>query len=217
MITLKKIIIDNMKDRGDDYNYIIRIINYLDTKYKISFFISAVDFDTLYGWRIKRIPMNIIFESIDNVVKRHLKRGRKIDGFKRFSYEVRKNFNNLMELKVADNSSQNFQTDNTDEEIFNTFIDNLPNEIKDLTDDFKKLFYEKNRETKQNRLDMISKKLLKNYEPDKDLELKTKKFLMNLNPKIRTEEMENKYKLNYLFSKLSIPDFLLFFPDSDVV
>jgi len=204
-----------MNNKGKDHNYIIRIINYLDIKHNISFFIGSVDFDTLYGWWIKRIPLNIIYESLDNVVKRRIKRGKKIDGFKSFSYEVRKNFNNLMELKVAYNSSGNSKTENTDEEIFNAFINDLPNELKNLTDDFKKLFYEKNRDVKENDLDLISKKILKKYEQDNDLELKTKKFLMNLNPKIRTEEMRNKYKLNYLFSKLSIPDFLLFFPDSD--
>lgn len=202
-------------EEKEDYNYIIKIIQYLEERYKISFFICSADFDVLYGWWIKKIPFNIIFESIDNVVLRWEKKNKKIDGFKNFSYEVRKNFNGFMELKVSEpeNKANDLKDDSKDK--IELFINSLPPHLIPLKDCLIELEKEKDNFRKREILKDISLKLLEIYKDDSDLNLKTKKFLMNLNPKLRTEDMANKYKSNYIFSKHKFPEELLFFPDTD--
>jgi hypothetical protein len=201
--------------KGEDYDYIIKIIQYLEEKHKISFFINSGDFDTLYGWWIKQIPTYVIYESIDKLVLRWGKRRKPIDGFKRFSYEVRKNFNNLMELKVADTGNNCKNKIEDADDIFNNFIELLPDKIQPLKNILSELYNEKLSSKKQEILNNIYNKLLDLHNNDPEIEMKTKKFLMNLNPKIRTRDMEKKYQINYIISKYKFPDVLLFFPDSD--
>ncbi len=55
---------------GEDFDYIIRIIQFLDLHHGIRFFISSKDFDILYRWWEKRIPAAVIRESLDRVVER---------------------------------------------------------------------------------------------------------------------------------------------------
>jgi len=57
-----------------DYDYIIRVIQFLDERYGIRFFISTRDFDVLYHWWEKRIPIEIVEQSLAAVVDRFRKR-----------------------------------------------------------------------------------------------------------------------------------------------
>ncbi len=202
---------------NDDYNYIIKTIYYLDEKHNISFFITSSDFDVLYGWWIKRIPSNIVFESMDIVIKRWERKKKTIDGFKRFSYEVRKNFNNFMELKVSSNDNIADDIKDKKEDEVQAFINSLPDNILLIKNSLLELSNEKIKIKKQALLNNISKKLLQLHEDDPELKLKTKKFIMNLNHQIRTKEIEDKYRINYIFSKYKFPEGLLSFPDPDDV
>ena len=78
-----------------DKDFVIEIIQYLQNKYDIIFFITPRDFDVLYNWWEKRIPLRIIKESIINVVDRWKEKGKGINSFANFSYEVKKNFDSI--------------------------------------------------------------------------------------------------------------------------
>lgn len=204
-------------EKDSDYNYIVKIIYYLNERHKISFFITSSDFDVLYGWWIKRIPDKIIYESIDIVINRWERKKKTIDGFKRFSYEVRKNFNNFMELKVSSNDNKTDDIMDDGEDEVQAFINSLPDNIRLLKNSFLELSNEKIKIKKQVLLKDISEKLLQLHEDDPELKLKTKKFIMNLNHKIRTKNIEDKYRINYIYSKYKFPEALLSFSDSDDV
>ena len=55
---------------NDDYDYIIKVIQYLDRQFAIRFFISSKDFDVLYRWWEKRIPFAVVSEALRRVVER---------------------------------------------------------------------------------------------------------------------------------------------------
>ncbi len=204
----------------DDYHYIIRIIQYLKDTHRIHLFIGSADFDVLYGWWTKRIPFDIVFRSIDEVVSKWQKKEKSIDGFKRFSYRVRKNFSHFMELNVAvsdeDSGSKTVAgSGEGNDGRFTEFIENVDEKIAFLRDDFSVLYHEKESGNKQKMLDAINEKLLDTHADDPVLEIKTKEFMMNLNPVMRTDEMIQKYRINNLYARYRIPEILLFFPDSD--
>ena len=201
--------------KAEDYSYLIKTINYLSEKHKISFFITSSDFDVLYSWWIKRIPENILYESIDIVINRWYKKNKTIDGFKRFSYEVRKNFNNFLELKVSPNYNTAENEEKKTDDLVSDFINSIPELLNPIKESLVLLHNEKIRERKQEYLDEISHILLDLHSKDEELEFKTNKFLMNLNKQIRTKEMADRYKINYIFSKYKFPEVLLFFPDTD--
>jgi hypothetical protein len=90
------------KDSTADYDYIIRIIQYLDYHFGIYFIITTRDFDILFRWWEKQIPLEVITDSIRNVVLRWQVKKKSINGFSNFSYEVKKNFRLFMELNVGD-------------------------------------------------------------------------------------------------------------------
>lgn len=188
-----------------DYEYIIRIIDYLNSEFNISFFITSKDFDVLYKWWEKNIPFSIVKRSISNVYKRWKRNNKSIYGFSNFSYEVGKNFKISMELNI------NVETDIELRSIYDEveeFMKNFPSDLLKLKKRFEEAVeYEKN----GSRFDFskLYDEMILLFENDNELEIRKKIFLKNIMPGLRNPELEKKFEINYLKKRYRIPDFEL--------
>ncbi len=184
----------------EDFDYIIRIIQYLDQRHGIRFFISSKDFDVLYRWWEKRIPAAVIRESLDRVVARSQARQRPPVHFTAFSNEVRKNYQSFLDLSIGRERSEP-----ADEhaEIRN-FLAKFPPDLAFMRSDFETLF---SRLLQDEEIDpqALHEKLLGHFLNDGELNAKSAWFLQNLSPHLRRPEIERKYRLNYLLGKFAIP------------
>lgn len=204
-----------MNTRTDeDKDYVIKIIQYLQFRHGIIFFITSKDFDALYNWWHKRIPLHIVKESITAVVERWGGKNKKIHSFSNFRYDVRKNFKNFLQLQVgSDTGNQDTDTGKEEEKgefrEIEHFFNHYPEDLNELKEEFETIFkHLKNQESVE--LKAVHQRLTDLFKDDNELNLKTSIFLKNLSPELRKPEIEQKYRLNYLLNKFKIPDFDLF-------
>ena len=186
----------------DDFDYIIKIIQFLDRQFAIRFFISSKDFDVLYRWWEKRIPFAVVSESLRRVVERRLAKGRTVASFSVFSRDVRLDYQSFMTLSVG---SERNDTRDEHQEI-NAFLSHFPAALDFLKADLTRL----SREFMHgNSVDPgpLHEKLLNHFQDDAELNAKCAWFLKNLAPDLRRPDIEKKYRLNYLLHKFAIPAF----------
>lgn len=193
---------------NEDKDFVIEIIQYLQNKYDIIFFITPKDFDVLYNWWEKRIPLRIVKESIINVVDRWKKKEKTINSFANFSYEVKKNFKAFLQLSVgSENEIQTPEEKDPFAEI-NDFFNNYPLQLTPLKEEFDNI-YQKIKKNKSIDVELTRthETLVNLFKDDNELNLKVRIFLDNLSPVLRKPEIEQRYRLNYLINKYNIPDF----------
>jgi hypothetical protein len=196
---------------NEDKDFVIEIIQYLQNKYEIIFFITPRDFDVLYNWWEKRIPLRIVKESIINVVDRWKGKGKDINSFANFSYEVKKNFKAFLQLSVGSEKSENETQTPEEKDPFaeiNHFFNNYPDQLTPLKEEFHNIYRKiKNNESVDIELTRTHETLVNLFKDDNELNLKVRIFLDNLSPMLRKPEIEQRYRLNYLLNKYNIPDF----------
>ena len=192
-----------MKNFADDQDYIFEVIDYLLNKHNINFFISSKDFDVLYGWWEKRLPQDLIKKSIDKVCKRRESRGKQIDSFMNFSYEVRKNLSYKLDLNI--NTAWVDKTSGPDNK-HKRFFENFPEGIKEMEDEFRML-KDASEENSAGMLKKIYDRLISKYKDDDEMNIKTEIFMGNLPAPMRKPEIVLKFKINYLNRRFNIPDF----------
>jgi hypothetical protein len=200
------------KDPGKDY--VITIIQYLDFTHKISFFITTKDFDCLYNWYQKRIPLKVIKEAISLVVQRWQLKNQTIKGFSSFKYQVRKSFESFMQLNTGSQSSpDSADSDNNDKELdeIQQFMTRFPEPLVPLKEEFSRL-YDLLKKGEPVEYEDLYKELTALFSGDEELNLKTTAFLENLAPQMRKPEIAQRYRLNYLLHKFHIPDFEILAP-----
>ncbi len=194
----------NSFQKQDDYDYIVKIISYLDFQFGIRFFITPRDFDLLFRWWEKRIPLEVIRESLTNVVERRRARSQPIKGFANFNYEVKKNFKGFLELTVGE--GDRVEADVAAKNPLDCFFESFPAELEPL----RPLFLQK-KEPVEKREDIdgddLDEALLELFSRDDELGMKARLFLNSLAPPLRNKKIEKKYRLNYLKRKFRIPDF----------
>jgi hypothetical protein len=194
-----------------DKDFVIEIIQYLQNKYNVIFFITPKDFDVLYNWWEKRIPLRIVKESIINVVDRWKEKGKAINSFANFSYEVKKKFKAFLQLSVGSEESDN-ETKNPEEKDpfaeINHFFNNYPDQLTPLKEEFQDIYQKiKKNENVDVELTRTHETLVNLFKDDNELNLKVRIFLDNLSPVLRKPEIEQRYRLNYLINKFKVPDF----------
>jgi hypothetical protein len=193
-----------------DKDFIVQVIQYLQNKYGIIFFITSKDFDVLYHWWEKRIPLRIVKESITAVVERWKEKKREIRGFSNFRYEVKKKFNAFLQLSIGsarDDENSPPPTGKTQADEIENFFNHYPRELIELRQDFEAID-SKRKNNEQVDLTGVFAKLSEIFKEDQELAVKTNIFLKNLSPVLRKPEIEQRYRLNYLINKFNIPDFL---------
>lgn len=197
------------KPKSGDYRYILNIIQYLEDRWRIFLFVSTRDFDVLYRWWEKQIPLPVIREAIDRVVHRWTRKGKEIKSYANFNYEVKKMFQAFLELNVrlVDSEDTSAQFSELDR-----FIASFPSPLENL----RNLFVTVMNQIKEGRevdLELWRCQLLEQFADDEDLEMKLTVFLRNLAPELRNEEIANQYRLNYLANRFGIPDLEFFCTD----
>ncbi len=200
-----------------DKDYVIKIIQYLQNRHGIIFFISSNDFNTLYHWWEKRIPFGIIKESISQVIERWKVKKKGITGFSNFRYEVKKNFSAFLQLGVGSERDDKDTDTHTSlvrrkHEEIEAFFENYPVRLLPLREDFE-LLYDKIKKRECADLTGVYEKLTALFKADEELGVQTAVFLKNLSPALRKPEIEQRYRLNYLLNKFNIPDFSPGLPD----
>jgi hypothetical protein len=199
--------VNNKKDGG--YDFVIKVIQYLENTFGIRFFITPKDFDVVYRWYEKRIPIHIVKESMANVVERRTQKNKKISGFSNFYYQVKKNFETFLQLSVGAESEAPQVDSKVDENPFEeieNFFKNYPEELISLKEDFETLSRQiKNKENVDPA--PVYKKLADLFAEDEEINLKVTIFTRSLAPELRKPEIKNRYRINYLINKYHIPDF----------
>ncbi|MDQ1354447.1 MAG: hypothetical protein QG657_4756 [Acidobacteriota bacterium] len=202
---------------NEGYDFIIKVIQYLENSFKIHFFITPKDFDVLYHWYEKRIPLRVIEESIVAVVERWTQKNKKISSFSNFYYQVKKDFETFLQLQVGAESksrlTDSMAGDRENENVFEyeytaweNFFNNFPGDLAALKEDFERIFQQVKNKEKVEAVP-VYEKLVDLFKEDETLKLKVAIFYRNLAPELRKPEIENRYRLNYLRSKYNIPDF----------
>ncbi len=187
--------------RRGDYDYIIRVIQYLDRRHGIHFFISSRDFDILYHWWEKRIPDAVIRDSLDRVVERNRRRQKPLAHFSAFSYEVRKNHQSFLALDVGRQRPE--PADDTPGSA--EFLAQLPPALEFAAGTISASVFQRLRQGEAAAAGPLQEKLLARFQDDGELNAKTAWFLKNLAPPLRRPEIERKYRLNYLCGQVRHP------------
>jgi hypothetical protein len=185
---------------ASDYDYIIRIIQYLDQRHGIHFFINSRDFDVLYRWWEKRIPEPLIREALDRVVERCRRLKKPLGRFSVFSSEVRRDYRSFLSLDIG---SQRSEPGDEHAEIRN-FLAQFPPPLEFMKEDFAGLFAKVMRGEAHDP-GPLQEKLLAHFREDNELNAKTAWFLKNIAPAMRKPDIERKYRLNYLAGRFAIP------------
>lgn len=183
-----------------DHDYVIRVIQYLDARHHIRFFITSKDFDVLYRWWEKGIPQAVIREAIDRVVERGRRRQRPPARFSSFGYEVRKGYQSFLSLEAGGRRPE-------PQDPFaavDRFLAQLPPGLEFAAADLSALFAARRRGEAGGSAP-LEEKLLERFRDDGELNAKTDWFLRNLAPALRRPEIERRYRLNYLWGKFGIP------------
>jgi hypothetical protein len=186
----------------DDYDYIIRIVQFLDRQFAIRFFISSKDFDVLYRWWEKRIPFAVVSAALGRVVERRRLRNRPIASFSVFSRDVRLDYQSFLSLNVG--AERRESHDEPDE--IKSFLSRYPAALDFIKDDFAKLAAAHSQNGTADA-GPVHEKLLRHFRDDAELNAKCAWFLKNLAPDLRRPEIETKYRLNYLLHRFAIPGF----------
>ena len=186
--------------RGNDHDYIVRVIQYLDERHHIRFFITSKDFDVLYRWWEKGIPPAVIREAVDRVVERGRRRQRPPARFSAFAYEVRKGYQSFLSLGAGASRPE-------PQDPFaavDRFLALLPPELEFASAEIATLFAAQRRGEAVDAA-ALEEKLLERFRDDSELNAKAGWFLKNLAPALRRPEIERRYRLNYLWGKFGIP------------
>jgi hypothetical protein len=192
-----------MSRKDSDYDYIIRIIQHLQNHLNIRFFITVKDFDALYNWWEKNIPLQVVFQSMANVIERWQLKNKPIKSFQNFSYEIRKNLQSYLSLHVGCHSDVYVTSDvNTVEQFMNCF----PDELVLFKNDFQSVF-QQYQQKKEIECSQLYTRLIENFKTDQEIILRVKIFLKNLSPELHKPQLIDKFILNYVKNKFRIPDF----------
>jgi hypothetical protein len=186
---------------GEDHDYIIRVIQFLESQHAIRFFISSKDFDVLYRWWEKRIPFSVVSRCLSRVVERRLARNKPITSFAAFSHDVRQEYKSFLSLNVGRARPQGEPEERGELEAF---LRHFPDALDFLKQDFERLAAEK---AAGHAVDAapLHEKLLDRFQDDAELDARCSCFMKNLAPSLRRPEIERKYRLNYLLHRFSIP------------
>jgi hypothetical protein len=195
---------------NDGYHFVITVIQFLENTFNIHFFITPKDFDVLYRWYEKRIPIPVIKNAISAVVERWAEKNKKITGFSNFYYQVKKDFETFLQLQVGaenQNNEEEFLPYHVNEyEVWENFFKDFPPTLSILKEDLELLFQHMKNKEKVEPMEFYEK-LVALFKDDETLNLKVAIFNRNLAPELRRPEIENRYRLNFLLNKYKIPDF----------
>jgi hypothetical protein len=82
-------------------HYIVSVIELLQREFNLYFVVSPRDFDILYRWFEKRIPLDLIRGCVTDVQERRARQGKTLDRVGDLAYAVRKAFGQHQDRSVG--------------------------------------------------------------------------------------------------------------------
>lgn len=179
----------------------VNLIQYLDMRHGKRFFITPRDFDILYRWWEKGVPIPLVCRTIDAVIERRSRKNKEIGGFSVFSYQVRKDYEEFLQIKSQD--ERRAEDDVRCREI-DEFLENIPLPLQSLEGEIRR-YFQAVKNNKDPDVSSIEENLLELFQSDPELETRTDAFMSSLAPSLRKDELKRRYRINYILRKWRIP------------
>lgn len=195
-----------MSSPGADFDYIVGLIQFLDRRGGLRFFISTRDFDILYHWWEKGVPAALVQETMERVLERRRAKGRSVDSFHNFSADVRKAYRSFLERSVGSRETAPVTpAAPAAAESAPPELELFPEHLQALRLEFQEMW----------RLCAAGRsvqeepwwdKLLQACRDDEELNAKCDFFLRQLAPELRRPEIVARYRRNFLRHRYAIPE-----------
>lgn len=143
----------------------------------------------------------MVCRSIDTVMDRRSKKSKETSGFSVFSRQVRKNYQEFLQIKSQDErrGGDDFRRGEIDE-----FLADIPVALADIGKDIREYFDAiKNGDNPD--VSTLEERLLDLFHSDSELNSRSDAFMQSLAPPLRKEELRRRYRINYLLRKWRIP------------
>lgn len=184
------------------YGYMVSLIDLLQRKFALYSIITPGEFDVLYRWWEKGIPLTVVEQAADEVVTRRKKQGKEPPKITHFAHTVRKLFAQHQEKIVG---AHNLTEDpSAGAKARNHFLSNPPVEIADLVREH--LHADSQDSLNCEQIVCFQQALLDRFQDDEELARRCEVFSRYLAPALRSDELLNRYRLNLLLNRLAIPD-----------
>lgn len=184
-------------------HYIVSVLEMMQREFNLYFMVTPRDFDILYRWFEKRIPLTLIRDCVADVTERRQKQGRAIEGVGTLAHTVRTAFSHHQEKSVGAHSEKITAHEPGLKRA--EFFSEPPSEIKEIV----LLFQEGLQKSPPRREAVLAfhQAVLEKFAGDEELERRSTVFFNHLAPALRSDELLSRYRLNLLISRLGLPDF----------
>ena len=178
--------------------YIVSVIHMLQQEFGLYSLVTPGDFDVLYRWWEKGVPLKILRDCTTEVVHKRQKQGKEKPGIRNLVHGVRKAHARSMEQSIGKQGQMAPPISLVDRQ--RDFFARPPEEIADLVSSLAAGSLEKE------GVDAFYTALLKRFEGDEELQRRCEIFSAHLAPALRSEALLNRYRINLLIGRFAIPD-----------
>ncbi len=184
------------------YGYIVSVIQMLQRKHNLYSIVTPGEFDILYRWWEKRVPLSLIDDCTAAARSKRERQGKKAPEIKDLAHPVRRSFTRYRENTIGclGRTENSAPPENTAEK----FLNNPPTEIADLVGGI--LAPVSGFPLPEEVVTAFQKALLERYSDDEELERRTRSFSSHLAPSLQSESLLERYRINLLISRFGIPD-----------
>ncbi len=181
---------------------IVRVIDFLDRRLAIRFFVTPHDFHLAWHWWEKGIPWRVVEEALLEVAARQQKRGKKPTGLRPFAAEVRKRYHEFLELRVGEGQREEKEIDPWDPWV--AFLDRLPEPLIPFRGGFEALVTAL-KESRVHSAPALKQQILDSLVGDAELEARTAVFVKQLAPELRRPALLGTFRWNLICQRFAIP------------
>ncbi|HNX98800.1 MAG TPA: hypothetical protein PKK12_14080 [Candidatus Aminicenantes bacterium] len=181
---------------------IVHVIDFLDRRLGIRFFVTPHDFHLAWHWWEKGIPWRVVEEALRAVCARWEKRGKKPDGLRPFAAEVRKRYREFLELRVGEGGREEPESDPL--APWNSFLEAFPEPLTPFRQRFADLVAAL-RENRPWSDGGLKGEILATLEGDGELAARTEVFVRQLAPELRRPALLATFRWNLVCQRFAIP------------
>jgi len=181
---------------------IVHVIDFLDRRLGIRFFVTPHDFHLAWHWWEKGIPWRVVEEALLAVGARWEKRGKKPDGLRPFAAEVRKRYREFLELQVGEGGREEPETDPL--APWDAFLEALPEPLAPFRPRFTDLVAAM-REHRPWDGGELKGEILAALERDGELAARTEVFVRQLAPELRRPALLATFRWNLICQRFAVP------------
>ncbi len=178
-----------------DYDFFISILNFLDFNYQLNLRVGSNDFDLIYScWE------KVIYKAINKVVERRKATKKTVKSFSDFHYQIKREFKNYLESNLGTHDSEE-EAELDCWQISRSLFQERGGDLLEIFTAIKSS-YENN---EQESLKKSLLELLKRFENNQELLLKTELFKRNLSSMMKSEKVIRRFQLSFIINYFKIP------------